>query len=224
MQCERKIWFALFFQDNKTIRFNTQTNVRYAFADPRMILDENGSLIVRKVTQGVIGNYKCVKVPSHSNKHAMEYIVKFKPTTNTPNPEIATDQVLQVSETKVSELRTKIQNSFVSPTKENIKLNKSMLDLDLNEFVSFENKSHEATQALLGMFYNAYNEKAWNDTQEAFKKPKELETTTKIWEIQGKSTISDIPPSDYWLIASCILLIALIIIIVLILIRILCSL
>ena len=139
-----------------------------------------------------------------------------------PNPQTVDDRVLQVGETNVTELGTKIENSFVSFTKKENESNKSMLNL--NPLASIENKSHETKQVLLGIFYNSSKENSWNDSQEAFEKHTELETTTKLLEIYETSIISHIPAPDYWLIASCIILIALILIIILILIRILCSL
>ena len=98
--------------------------------------------------------------------------------------------------------------------------NRSKLNLNLNPPLMFDNESHETT---LGIFYNSSKEKFRNDIEEAFKPPKDLETNGKRKKIHEKSTTSHTPAPDYWLIASCILLLALIIIIILILICILCS-
>ena len=46
-------------QAAKKIRFNLNTQVRYAFHDPRKVLARNGSLIIRKVIQDDEGVYRC---------------------------------------------------------------------------------------------------------------------------------------------------------------------
>ena len=41
------------------IHFNTQTKARYAFTNPRMILEDNGSLFIREIAPQDSGQYEC---------------------------------------------------------------------------------------------------------------------------------------------------------------------
>jgi len=47
------------YKATKKIRFNLNTQVRYAFHDPRKVLARNGSLIIREVIQDDEGVYRC---------------------------------------------------------------------------------------------------------------------------------------------------------------------
>ena len=51
--------FVTIFQDDGKIRFNFDTTVRYAFINPQMILDEDGSLIIRHLKLKDSGTYLC---------------------------------------------------------------------------------------------------------------------------------------------------------------------
>ena len=77
-------------EDDIEIQFNRNTTTHYAFSNPRMILSDNGSLVIRKTQLDDSGQYKCVSEKSSSQLFELA-VITSKPSIHSPIDKIALD-------------------------------------------------------------------------------------------------------------------------------------
>ena len=82
-ECFINFQYHFYLQDGIKIHFSMQTKVHYAFSNPRMILAENRSLVIRNVVVQDKGLYVCKKRQiSDDSSIITKAFVTFLPTTS----------------------------------------------------------------------------------------------------------------------------------------------